>query len=73
MILGIIAFLNYFAEEYVNVPESSKASIDRSEEDSPHEGIIRHAGKKQDNKSFQGHENKTIISIMVNWKETGCN
>lgn len=32
------------AEEDISVPESSKASIDHSGQDSLHEGIIRHAG-----------------------------
>ena len=39
-----------FAEEDISVPESSKASIERREQDSPHEGVIRHAAKKQDNR-----------------------
>jgi len=40
------------AEEDSSVPESSKASTDRKDQDSPYGGIIRHAGKNRDNRDF---------------------
>ena len=51
MILGITTlFLKLFVE--ADVPESSKASLDRTEQDSLYEGVVKHVGKKQDNRDI---------------------